>query len=90
LLNQSSDQVWDLWEWEKYIRLGLGDSMQELSNPDKDIKRFSKTFRRLQLACPSLPAVDGAFSHLSGPAQVDFLRQSAAYTSDFLERLGHE
>ncbi len=53
MLNQSSDHGWE-GDWGTYVQDALAVNQGGLELNATDIKRFSKTFKRLSQLCPSL------------------------------------
>jgi hypothetical protein len=48
------DQLVNLEDWNNYVQGSVDLSFAHLELSERDIKRLSKTFKRLLTACPSL------------------------------------
>ncbi len=51
------DQLINLEDWSKYVQESMDSSFAHLELSESDIKRLSKTFKRLLTSCPSLNQV---------------------------------
>lgn len=48
------DQLINLEDWRKYVQESMVLSFAHLELSESDVKRLSKTFKRLLTSCPSL------------------------------------